>query len=246
MNVYKADLHIHSVLSPCGDLEMSPTNIIKRAKEQKLDIIGITDHNSLRHCKLTAELGQRHGIFVLTGVEITTREEVHCLAFFEKPESIDIFQQYIDQSLQYIKNNPQWFGYQVVVDEQERIIEEIDTLLITALNRSIDEIRLKVAELNGIFIPAHVDRPGNGILKQLGFIPDNLHPDTIEIWNKNPRNTFLKTYTGFDKYQLLISSDSHTLQQIGAFYSELEMPHINFNEVRNALTGCLGRRVLQQ
>jgi predicted metal-dependent phosphoesterase TrpH len=91
MNVYKADLHIHTVLSPCGDLEMSPSNIIRQAKEQKLDIIGITDHNSTRHCKLTAELGERQGIFVLTGVEITTREEVHCLAFFEKPESIDIF-----------------------------------------------------------------------------------------------------------------------------------------------------------
>ncbi|HEX2933766.1 MAG TPA: PHP domain-containing protein [Bacteroidales bacterium] len=246
MNVYKADLHIHTVLSPCGDLEMSPSNIIRQAKEQKLDIIGITDHNSTRHCKLTAELGERQGIFVLTGVEITTREEVHCLAFFEKPESIDIFQKYLEQSLPYISNNPQYFGFQVVVDEHENIVEEIDPLLITALKHSIDDVRVKVAELNGIFIPAHVDRPRNGILDQLGFMPDNLNPDAIEIWNRNSRKTFLKTYTGFDKYQLLISSDSHTLQQIGTFYSELEMQQIDFNEIRRALTGSEGRRILQQ
>lgn len=246
MNVYKADLHIHTVLSPCGDLEMSPSNIIRQAKEKKLDIIGITDHNSTRHCKLTAELGERQGIFVLTGVEITTREEVHCLAFFEKPESIDIFQKYLEQSLPYISNNPQYFGYQVVVDEHENIVEEIDPLLITALKHSIDDVRMKVAELSGIFIPAHVDRPRNGILDQLGFMPDNLNPDAIEIWNRNSRKTFLKTYTGFDKYQLLISSDSHTLQQIGTFYSELEMQQIDFNEIRRALTGSEGRRILQQ
>lgn len=246
MNVYKADLHIHTVLSPCGNLEMSPSNIIRLAKEKELDIIGITDHNSTRHCKLTAELGERHGVFVLTGVEITTREEVHCLAFFEKLETIDVFQEFIDQSLPFIRNNPAYFGYQVVVDEYENIVEEIDPLLITALNSSINEIRLKVADLGGIFIPAHVDRPRNGIIDQLGFMQESLHPDAVEIWNKNTRNTFLKTYPGFDKYQLLISSDSHTLQQIGSYYSELEMQQINFNEIRNALTGNQGRRVLQQ
>lgn len=246
MNVYKADLHIHTVLSPCGDLEMSPSNIIRRAKEKKLDIIGITDHNSTRHCKLTAELGERQGVFVLTGVEITTREEVHCLAFFEKLESIDIFQRYLEQSLPFIRNNPQYFGYQVVVDEHENIIEEIDPLLITALNHSIEDVRMKVAELNGIFIPAHVDRPRNGILDQLGFMPESLNPDAVEIWNRNLRKTFLKTYPGFDKFQLLINSDSHTLQQIGTYYSELEMQQINFNEIRLALTGSQGRRVLQQ
>jgi PHP family Zn ribbon phosphoesterase len=246
MNIYKADLHIHTVLSPCGDLEMSPSNIIRQAKEKKLDIIGITDHNSTRHCKLARELGEKQGIFVLTGVEITTREEVHCLAFFENTESLDAFQQYIETSLPFIRNNPHWFGYQVIVDEFENIIDEEDALLITGLNRSIDEIRRKVAELNGIFIPAHIDRPHNGILDQLGFMPDNLNPDAIEIWNHNSRDTFLTTYPVFDKYQLIINSDSHTLQQIGTFYSELEMYRINFEEIRMALTGKQGRRVIQR
>ena len=83
MNKYRADLHIHTVLSPCGNLEMSPANIIKKACEKGLDIIGITDHNSTRHCKLVSKLSELAGIFVLMGAEVTTREEVHCLTFFE-------------------------------------------------------------------------------------------------------------------------------------------------------------------
>lgn len=244
MNIYKADLHIHTVLSPCGDLEMSPSNIIRQAKLKKLDIIGITDHNSTLNCKITRILGEKQGIYVLTGVEITSREEVHCLAFFEKTESLDIFQQYIEASLPFVKNNPHYFGYQVVVDAFENILQEVDSLLIIGLNRSIGEIRSKVAELDGIFIPAHVDRPRNGILDQLGFMPDTLNPDAVEIWNRNSRNTFLKTYPVFDKYQLLINSDSHTLQQIGTFYSELVMEQINFSEIHNALSGNKGRKVL--
>ena len=43
---FKADMHIHSVLSPCGDIEMSPSAIVAQAKAKGLDIIGLTDHNS--------------------------------------------------------------------------------------------------------------------------------------------------------------------------------------------------------
>lgn len=81
MNQYKADLHIHTLLSPCGDLEMSPRNIISAAKQRGLHIIGITDHNSTFQAPLVKELGQEAGLFVLCGAEVTTREEIHCLAF---------------------------------------------------------------------------------------------------------------------------------------------------------------------
>ena len=45
---FKADLHIHTVLSPCGDLEMSPTAIVDRALSRGLDMIAISDHNTTR------------------------------------------------------------------------------------------------------------------------------------------------------------------------------------------------------
>jgi predicted metal-dependent phosphoesterase TrpH len=135
MDVFRADLHIHTVLSPCGDLEMSPKNIVMNAKKQGLDIIGITDHNSTKHGPLIKKIGEQNGIFVMLGVEVTTKEEVHCLAYFEDEHLLADFQQYLSDNLPYIKNNPDYFGYQVVLDEKENIIEEVDSLLVTGINQ---------------------------------------------------------------------------------------------------------------
>jgi predicted metal-dependent phosphoesterase TrpH len=77
MKIFRADLHIHTVLSPCGDLGMSPANIISEAVQKGIDIIGITDHNTTRHCKLISRLAAEKGIFVMQGAEVTTKEEVH-------------------------------------------------------------------------------------------------------------------------------------------------------------------------
>lgn len=120
----RADLHIHTVLSPCGDLEMSPLSILEAARKQKLDIIGITDHNSTRQSKIIRDAAKAFGIFVLTGAEVTTQEEAHCLAFFADDARLDVFQKYLDKHLPDFPNNPEKFGYQVVVDTQDRILYE--------------------------------------------------------------------------------------------------------------------------
>lgn len=80
----RADLHIHTVLSPCGDLEMSPENILHFAQIQGLNMIGITDHNSTRQAPIIRDYGKTKGIFVLTGAEICSKEEVHALTFLDR------------------------------------------------------------------------------------------------------------------------------------------------------------------
>jgi predicted metal-dependent phosphoesterase TrpH len=117
MRDFRADLHIHTVLSPCGDLRMSPANIISEAVKKGIDIIGITDHNTTKHCGLISRLAAQHGIFTMTGAEVTTKEEVHCLAFFENSDTLEIFQNYLDDNLPEIMNVPEIFGDQVEVDE---------------------------------------------------------------------------------------------------------------------------------
>ena len=130
MKEFRADLHIHSVLSPCGDLEMSPRNIIHQAKEREIDIVGITDHNSTRHGPLMRRLGRENGVFVLTGAEVTSREEVHCLCFFEDDSLLELFQEYLDRNLIPFPNDERRFGHQVVVDENDNILAEDKNLLI--------------------------------------------------------------------------------------------------------------------
>ena len=131
---FKADLHIHTCLSPCGDLEMSPRNIIQKAIEQGLDIIAITDHNSTRNVKTCMELGYRNNLFVIGGCEINTQEEVHCLAYFPDLQVLNEFQDYLDEHLPDIKNDTSLFGFQVAVDAFDNIVYEEDKALIVGLD----------------------------------------------------------------------------------------------------------------
>jgi len=243
MNLYRADLHIHTVLSPCGDLEMSPVNIVKFAKEQRLDIIGITDHNSTKHCKLTRELASRNNIFVLCGTEVTSKEEVHCLTYFETDEQLDAFQLFLDQKLPEISNENNRFGYQVIVDENENIIEEENRLLISAIDASMDQIEQKTHELGGLFIPAHIDRPKFSIISQLGFVPFDLNADAFEISAKTNLDTFLQKNKYLKDKSFIKSSDSHYIEHIGQTHSHFFMNEISFQEIKQALLRLNGRFV---
>jgi hypothetical protein len=246
MNKYLADLHIHTVLSPCGSLDMSPVRIIEKAREEGLDIIGITDHNSTRHCKLISNLAKPSGIFVLMGAEVTTREEVHCLTFFENDDQLTEFQSYLEKHLPPVFNDSSKFGYQVVVDEEERVIEEIEHLLLSALDQSIDDVEKKVHSLGGIFIPAHIDRPSYSITSQLGFIPSDLKLDAIEI-SANCRYEKVLPFIGKHKDKPIIkSSDAHYEDQIGKVFTIFELEHRSFSEIKMALLSENGRKVISE
>jgi len=243
MNTYRADLHIHTVLSPCGSLDMSPLKIIEKASEKGLDIIGITDHNTTRHCKLVKQLAQPAGIFVLMGAEVTTREEVHCLTFFENDDQLSEFQDYLEMHLPPIPNDTDKFGFQVVVDADEQITDQIDYLLISALDQSIEQIERKVHALGGIIIPAHIDRPSYSILSQLGFIPPDLSIDGIEISASCKIEEILPLLSGNKNNSMIRSSDAHYTDQIGKVYSTFEIKHRSFSEIKMALHNLQGRKV---
>jgi len=241
MKTVKADLHIHTVLSPCGDLEMSPRNIVNTAREKGLGIIGITDHNSLRQIDVVEKLALEAGIFVLGGVEITTREEVHCLAFFPDRETRQIFQGYIDEHQPFIPNKDGKFGYQVVADENDRILYIEEKLLITGLNRSINQIEKDVHLLGGIFIPAHINRSANSIFSQLGFVPPGLECDAMGITCFTTENEVKSKYPVPKSITLIKNSDAHYPEDIGRGYSLFRINESTFDEVKLALYQKEGR-----
>ncbi|KAF5067686.1 hypothetical protein DSECCO2_250930 [anaerobic digester metagenome] len=243
MKEFSADLHIHTVLSPCGSLEMSPRNIVRKALEEKLDIIGITDHNSTRHCREVCREAIKAGITVYTGVEVTTKEEVHCLAFFETFDILDAFQAYLDRYLPDIMNNPDLFGYQVVVDEEENISYEEPKLLISAISQSIDQVEAEVHRLGGLFIPAHINRPKFSLTSQLGFVPPNLNADAFELSKHTSVEDFLKQFPYLRGRTFIRNSDAHQPEAIGSIHTRLRMEHTGFDELRKALHGKEGREV---
>ena len=235
MQKFRADLHIHTLLSPCADLEMTPQNIVRRAKETGLQIIGITDHNSTKQSKLVKKLAEKEGIFVLTGAEVTTKEEVHCLVFFEKENELDTFQEFIDSNITRIPNKEDYFGYQPLIDEDENILEMVQYYLPAALKVGINEIQKKVYRLNGLFIPAHINRQANGIINQLGFIPEDLKYDALGISKHSSEEYVRKHYVIGNKNTLIRNSDAHYLQQIGEIYTDFIIENPNFLEIKMAL-----------
>ena len=242
MKTYRTDLHIHTLLSPCGDLEMSPENIVSLAKMRGLDIIGITDHNSTKQCELVWKLGQRNNLTVIPGCEMTTREEVHCLGLFEDFDALRIFQRFLDEHLTIIPNNTTLFGYQVVVNEDETIREEIHNYLGASLDSSIEEVEMKVHELDGIFIPAHIDRPRNSLFSQLGFLPPELKIDALQISKLADELAVREKYEIDADISMVKFSDAHFPADLGKTFTNFEMEEPSFEEIRKALKREVGRR----
>lgn len=246
MRSLRADLHIHTVLSPCGDLDMSPVNIVSEAALKGLAIIGITDHNSTRHCSLIDRLASEKGIFVMRGAEVTTKEEVHCLAFFENTDELIKFQEFLDLNLPEILNDPDKFGYQVQVDENGVIVYEEKKLLINAISRTFEETEAFVHSMNGLFIPAHINKTKNSIYSQLGFIPSDMKADALEISALTTPGKFAEAHPEIIAYPIIRSSDAHLIADIGSTSTIFYINEATFDEIRMALKGENGRKVMAE
>mgnify|MGYP001117960901 CR=1 FL=1 len=208
------DLHIHSGLSPCADNNMTPNNIINMARVKGLDAIAITDHNSTKNLKSFTEVAKKNNIICIPGVEVTTREEVHILAYFDQISKAAKFQEILDDTLPKIKNKTNIFGNQYVFDDEDNILYDYNTLLISGIKLNLKETIDEIIRIGGTPIPAHIDRNSYSILSNLGFIPPDLQIKTVEITQKCDFNALLKKYPILANYRRIINSDAHSLGDI--------------------------------
>lgn len=234
----RADFHIHTVLSPCGDIEMSPLAIINKAKEKSLDIIGITDHNSTLMATILKRVGEREGVYVLCGAEVTTREEVHVLAFVDGQSALSLLQEYLNRYLIKVPNNPEVFGYQLVVNESEEVLYQEENLLIGAIEQSLDQVEQFVHSLGGIFIPAHIDKNSNSVLSQLGFLPPDLNANALEFSARCDVRSFLKNHAYLAHNSFISSSDAHYVEDIGRCCTFLDIENVSFEAIKEAIKKC--------
>ncbi len=207
------DFHIHSCLSPCGDNDMTPNNIVNMAMLNGLNCIAITDHNSILNCKAVTELGKKAGITVLPGMELETSEEVHILCLFSCIENAQKFADYVFSKMSKIKLKKEIFGEELIMNEKDEILYELDFLLNVASEISCDEVSKIVRGYEGIAIPAHVDKPANSIIANLGFITEDMGFSAVE-YSKNCTQDFLKKNEYLKKYNFIKNSDAHYLWDI--------------------------------
>ena len=240
---FKADLHIHTCLSPCGDWEMSPKKIVRKSLEKHLDLIAICDHNTAENVPATLREGRRRGIAVLPGMEICSKEEVHLVALFKNVEDSLKMQEYVYAHLSG-QNQPEVFGHQVIADEHDQVLGENPRLLIGATQLSLAEIVDNVHQLGGICISSHVDRPSYSLIGQLGFIPPDLHLDAVEVSYRVALDKAPTQIPGIADYPCVTSSDAHFLDDIGKVWTEFVLAAPTVEEIGKALAGIEGRRIL--
>lgn len=204
------DLHIHSALSPCGDNDMTPNNIVNMSIIKGLDIIAVTDHNSCGNVRAVMEVaGDR--LLVIPGMEVETSEEVHVVCYFPNIEKAEQMGEFVKSHMQGIKNQEEIFGEQLYMDSEDNIIGKEDLLLVTATDLTIFEVVDKAKELGGVAVPAHIDRSSYSVLSNLGFMPPELLVQTVEITAKN-RSKMEEEYE--KKYNIISNSDAHYLEDI--------------------------------
>lgn len=243
MSLYYCDLHIHSCLSPCGDDDMTPGNIVGMSLLNGLQIVALTDHNSVKNCPAFFKIAKAHGIIPVAGVELTTSEDVHVVCLFRTLEAAMDFGEFIETKRIRIKNNPDVFGRQLVVDENDEVCGEEEYLLINAVNISIDEAFSAVLERGGVCYPAHIDRSSNGIISMLGDFPPEPEFTSYELNDIESLDDCLARFPIISERGLVhvASSDAHYLTDISenGFAIELDDEPYSSDTVRNRLVDYL-------
>jgi predicted metal-dependent phosphoesterase TrpH len=221
--IIKADMHIHTCLSPCAEISISPKRVAEKASEEGLSMIFITDHNSIENAEAAMKAaGKYENLKVYPGMEITSREEVHTLALFENMRDAYAVQYDIYKYLPDIISEKESHE-QVIANENDEVEGYCNKSLFSAVDRNIDYIVNLIHQNNGLAVAAHIDRPSFSVISQLGFIPQNLHYDALEVSPNTGLDKAKSIYKEYsDKYNFVTGSDSHWLDNIGKVYTEFE------------------------
>ncbi len=214
-----ADLHIHSCLSPCGDDDMTPGNILGMAALKGLDVVAISDHNAAGNLPAAQKIAEAYGILLIPAMEITTREEVHMLGYFPSVDAAVSFGQMLREHLPQKKNKPSFFGHQWILDADDQVLGEEEALLIGATDFPLQDAATQVRAFGGVPVPAHINRGSNGLLVNLGFMPPEPYFPTVEVWRDLPC-----PIEAMDGRHVLHSSDAHYLENILEKESMLHLP----------------------
>lgn len=240
---FLVDLHIHTLLSACGDLDMSPSVIVQRAVAAGLDAIAICDHNTTLQTPVVRELGREAGLVVFYGVELTTREEAHLVAILPDETSAASLQRWIDLHIVRSPNDPLKLGDQIWVDRQEMISGEVTWYLGAPLRCSAEQTAAEVMRRGGLVVPAHIDRPANSLIGQLGFLPPGFPVAAIEYNHPDRFAALRKNHPCLNNCTAYTASDAHFPDQIGANPSWLLAESRSFDELRMAFAGEAGRLI---
>lgn len=218
------DFHTHSCLSPCGDKDMTPYNLVNMSKLLGLDIIALTDHNTCKNCESAIKVGEAIGLTVIPGMELCTAEEAHVVCLFPDCESAMSFSDYIHTTMPPVQNRPDIFGEQLVMDECDNVIGTEEILLTLASSVSISNVCELVASYGGVCYPAHIDRSSYSVLSNLGMITEDMGFRAVEMTADADREMLIKNHPILDGAKIFVDSDAHYLENLKDAQNIIDLP----------------------
>jgi PHP family Zn ribbon phosphoesterase len=237
-----ADLHLHTVLSACAEVEMIPPLIVRRARELGLGLIAVTDHNAALNVQAVIDAAAGSGLAVLPGMEVQSREEVHLVCLFDTVAQVRAWQERVWAALPDRQNDEDFFGAQYVVDAGGEYLYTEKRLLSVAAALSVEDVVGGVRALGGLVLAAHVDRPANSLLVNLGFVPPGLEIAGLELTRRADPAEVLRRFPDLASFGLVVSGDAHRLEEMTArTLFKVEAPTVA--ELALALAGRDGRRI---
>lgn len=216
MRTVAYDLHLHSCLSPCGDMDMTPCNIAGMAHLSELGIVALTDHNAVDNCPAFFAACEEYGIVPIAGMELTTAEDIHLLCIFETLKSALAFGETVKGHRMKIKNRVEIFGEQPILNERDEKIGEDPYFLPAATDLDLGTAAELVKEFDGVCWPAHIDRDANGLLAVLGAFPPEPEFRIAEL--RDAENAHLA-----EGRTVVVCSDAHRLWEIGEAHGTMTL-----------------------
>jgi PHP family Zn ribbon phosphoesterase len=242
---FVAELHLHTVVSPCAAVEMIPPLIVQEAVARNINIIAVTDHNTTANVEAVQKAAMGTSLTVLPGMELQTVEEVHVLCLFDTLDQMAAWQSFVDARMPPLKNNIEFFGEQFVVDETGEFIRREEQLLLTSAEISLSEAVSEVNRLEGLAIPAHVNRSSFSLIANLGFVPFDIPFEALEISRHITPDEACVKFPQLRQYPLIQNGDVHYLYEfLGSTQFQLTAPTIA--EMKLALLKKEGRSVCIQ
>lgn len=243
MHSILADFHIHTLLSPCAEIEMTPHHIVMRAAEFGIGAVAITDHNASANALAAVKAGERYGVKVFPGMEVECLEEAHIVVLFDTLKQLNAWQQLVDGQMNGLLNNAEKFGGQFVVDDDDNFIREEERLLLAPLRMTAAEVVREAEHLGGMSIAAHIDRPSYSIVGQLGFIEPDFGFAAAEIsaagWRASKQSK-LQRVAGYLPF--VTDSDAHNIMDfVQGPKNLITVEELTIAELKLALTNSSGR-----
>ncbi len=229
------DLHLHSCLSPCGDMDMTPNNIVGMSKLLGLDVIALTDHNSTLNCEAVMKLGEENDLCVIPGMELTTAEEIHVVCLFPTLEKANAFNDYVKAHQMQFPNRADIYGRQVIMDENDEEIGEVENLLILATDISVMNVYELVCSFDGVCYPAHVNRDSMSIISVLGEIPKECDFKTAEVSSSGNVEQLKVAHPILSDMLIVRNSDAHYLENMKDKQNYFELDSLSVEAVLKQL-----------